>query len=123
MPKMGSHIMSDEIQENWQHEIRNLVPLIEQAMYQVHEKDAEVKKLLATLKLEAMDKGIKTNSGQDTYAEASDELYRARLKVGVAKGTLEAIRVQLKSLEIGYEVLRTRGYRREKNKHAMVHDL
>ena len=100
--------MSDEIQENWQHEIRNLVPLIEQAMYQVHEKDAEVKKLLATLKLEAMDKGIKPNSGQDTYAEASDELYRARLKVGVAKGTLEAIRVQLKSLEIGYEVWRTR---------------
>ena len=108
MPKMGSHIMSDEIQENWQHEIRNLVPLIEQAMYQVHEKDAEVKKLQATLKLEAMDKGIKTNSGQETYAEASDELYRARLKVGVAKGTLEAIRVQLKSLEIGYEVWRTR---------------
>ena len=32
----------------------------------------------------------------------------ARIKVGVAKGTLEAIRVKLKSLEVGYEVWRTR---------------
>ena len=100
--------MSEELIENWQHEIRKLAPLIEQAMYQVHEKEADVKKLQATLKLKAIDMGIKTNSGQETHAEASEDLPKARLKVGVAKGTLEAIRVKLKSLEIGYEVWRTR---------------
>jgi|TARA_E500000318_G_C3526480_1_gene198643 hypothetical protein len=100
--------MSDEVVENWQHEIRKLAPLIEKAMYHVHEKEADVKQLQAKLKLRAVDQGIKTNSGQETYAEATEELHEARLKVGVAKGTLEAIRVQLKSLEIGYEVWRTR---------------
>ena len=70
--------------ENWQHEIRKLAPLIEQAMYQVHEKEAaDVKKLQATLKLKAIDMGIKTNSGQETHAEASEDLHKARLKVGV----------------------------------------
>ena len=39
--------MSEELIENWQHEIRKLAPLIEQAMYQVHEKEADVKKLQA----------------------------------------------------------------------------
>ena len=100
--------MSEELIENWQHEIRKLALLIEQDMYQVHEKEADVKKLQATLKLRAIDMGIKTNSGQETHAEASEDLHKARLKVGVAKGTLEAIRVKLKSLEIGYEVWRTR---------------
>ena len=57
--------MSEELIENWQHEIRKLAPLIEQAMYQVHEKEADVKKLQATLKLKAIDMGIKTNSGQE----------------------------------------------------------
>ena len=95
--------MSDEVVENWQHEIRKLAPLIEKAMYHVHEKEADVKQLQAKLKLRAVDQGIKTNSGQETYAEATEELHEARLKVGV-----EAIRVQLKSLEIGYEVWRTR---------------
>ena len=100
--------MSEEVVENWQHMIRKLAPLIEDAMVQVHTKEAEVKQLQAVLKLKALDSGIKTNSGQETYAEASEELKDARIKVGVAKGTLEAIRVKLKSLEGGYEVWRTR---------------
>ena len=100
--------MSEEVVENWQHMIRKLAPLIEDAMVQVHTKEAEVKQLQAVLKLKALYSGIKTNSGQETYAEASEELKDARIKVGVAKGTLEAIRVKLKSLEVGYEVWRTR---------------
>ena len=46
--------MSDEVVENWQHEIRKLAPLIEKAMYHVHEKEADVKQLQAKLKLRAV---------------------------------------------------------------------
>ena len=56
-------VMSEEVIENWQHMIRKLAPLIEDAMVQVHTKEAEVKQLQAVLKLKALDSGIKTNSG------------------------------------------------------------
>jgi len=70
--------------------------------------EAEVKKLNAQLKLIALGNGIKTSSAQETHAESSEELYEARLKVGVAKGGLSSLRVKLKALEIGFEEWRTK---------------
>ena len=51
----------------------------------VHTRKKRRSQLQAVLKLKALDSGIKTNSGQETYAEASEELKDARIKVGVAK--------------------------------------
>ena len=97
-----------EQQESWMHKIRDLGPDIEDKEYQVYKCEAEVKKLQAQLKLEALGEGIKTTSAQETYAEATEELYKARLEVGVAKGGLSALKVNLKGLEIGFEEWRTK---------------
>ena len=97
-----------EQQENWMHQIRSLAPTMEQTEYEVHKCEAKVKKLQAQLKLKALAEGIKTTSAQETYAEASDDLYEARLRVGVAKGTLSALKVNLKGLEVGFEEWRTK---------------
>ena len=97
-----------EQQESWMHKIRDLAPDIEDKEYQVYKCEAEVKKLQAQLKLEALGEGIKTTSAQETNAEASEELDKERLEVGVAKGGLSALKVNLKGLEIGFEEWRTK---------------
>ena len=97
-----------EQEENWMHKIRGLAPLIEKTEIQVVKCEAQVKKLQATLKLQALATGMKTTSAQDTYAESQLSLYEARLRVGVAKGALSALKVNLKGLEIGFEEWRTK---------------
>ncbi len=67
-----------EQHESWMHKIRSLAPTIESTEYEVYKCEAEVKKLQAQLKLQALGEGIKTTSAQETYAEASEELYKAQ---------------------------------------------
>ena len=100
--------MTIPVEESWLHQIRKLAPLIEKTEYEVFKCEAEVKKLQATLKLKALADGVKTTSAQETWAESQNELYDSRLKVGVAKGALSALKVTLKSLEIGFEEWRTK---------------
>jgi|TARA_R100001530_G_scaffold136356_2_gene116670 hypothetical protein len=97
-----------EIEESWMQRIRDIAPVIEKTEYEVFRCDAEVKKLHATLKMQALADGMKTSSAQETWAESQQELYLARLRVGVAKGTLSALKITLKSLEIGFEEWRTK---------------
>jgi hypothetical protein len=94
--------------ESWMHKIRKLAPLIEKTERELFRYEAEVKRLCATLKLKALGEGRKTSSAQDTWAEAQPELFDARLKVGVAKGALSSLKVQLKAIEIGFEEWRTK---------------
>ena len=101
-------VRMDEQVESWMHQIRTLAPLIEKTEYLVFKNEADVKQLLATLKLKALADGMKTTSAQDTWAEAQDEVYNARLRVGEAKGGLSALKVQLKALEVGFEEWRTK---------------
>jgi|TARA_R110000751_G_scaffold21177_1_gene61127 hypothetical protein len=96
-----------EQEENWMHKIRSLAPLIEKIEIEVVTCEAKVKKLQATLKLQALAQGIKTTSAQETYADSQESLYEARLKIGVAKGGLSALKINLKALEIGFEQWRT----------------
>ena len=100
--------MTDQVEESYAHRIRNMAETFEKVEHELVKCDAEVKKLHAQLKVKALGEGIKTSSAQDTYAESSEELYKARLKVGVAKGSLSALRVKLKALEIGFEEWRTK---------------
>ncbi len=100
--------MDEQQQENWMQEIRSLAPVIEKAEYELFKTEADVKKIFALLKTKAMSEGHKTNTAQETYAENQEELYQARLKVGVAKGFLSSCKVQLKALEIGFEEWRTK---------------
>ena len=100
--------MIEEIKENWMQKIRNLAPVVEKAEYELFKCEADVKKTLALLKTKAMAQGCKTTSSQETYAENQEELYQARLQVGVAKGHLSSCKIQLKALEIGFEEWRTK---------------
>lgn len=101
-------VIMDEQVESWMHQIRTLAPLIEKTEYLVFKNEADVKQLLAVLKLKALATGMKTTSAQETWAESSDELYNARLRVGEAKGGLSAIKIQLRALEVGFEEWRTK---------------
>lgn len=88
--------------------IRKIAPLIEKTERELFKEEAGVKKLGAELKLKALGAGKKTTSSQDTWAEAQPELFDARVRVGVAKGALSSLRVELKALEIGFEEWRTK---------------
>mgnify|MGYP003108958914 FL=1 len=100
--------MDEQQKESWMERIRNLAPVIEKAEIEVFKAEADVKKILAMLKTKAMGLGHKTTSAQETYAENQDEIYQARLSVGVAKGFLSSAKIQLKALEVGFEEWRTK---------------
>jgi len=99
--------MSDIDTEKWMHIIRSLAPTIKKAEYEIHLNEAELKRMFASLKIKAVSKGHKTVSAQECYADTDDELFTQRLRVGASKGALTALKVELKSLEIGFEQWRT----------------
>ena len=100
--------MSDEQSERWQHQIRALSPKIAEAEISVFREESDVKKLQAKLELTAMANGAKTISMQKTLADNDPTLYEARLKVGVAKGSLSGLKIELRSIEVGFDEWRTK---------------
>ena len=103
----GWHDMGEEIREKWMHKIRELAPEIKRAEYEIALNDADCKRKYAKLKMKALGEGCKTVSAQEVYADMDDELYTQRLRLGDSKGKLSALKVELKSLEIGFEQWRT----------------
>jgi len=97
-----------EIEESWMDKIRNFSAGLREAEESVHRWDAEIKKILALKKTEALGDGCKTSASQERYAEAQPEVYQARINFAKAKGHLAAVRCQLKAIEIGFEEWRTR---------------
>ncbi len=95
-------------EEVWHHRIRALAEPIQKAEYEVFEAEANVKRLMARLKLEATAKGCRTVSAQEVYAENKEEMYLARLEVGTKKGLLAGLKVKLDSLKVGFEEWRTK---------------
>jgi len=98
----------DVVVESWQDKIRHLAPALESAEFDVFKCDADIKQLQAKLEISSVAMGYKTIAAQKQYAEAHDKLYDARLRLGCAKGALSALKVTLKSLEIGFEEWRTK---------------
>ncbi len=95
-------------EELWMHRIRKLAEPIQKAEYEVFEADANVKRIIARLKLEATHKGCTTVSAQEVYAENTDQLHAARLNIGLKKGQLAGLKVQLDAIKIGFEEWRTK---------------
>ena len=103
--------------ESWQTKIRNLAPAIENAEFNLMKAEADIKRLQATLETKAVGLGCKTIAEQKRSAEAAQSLYDARLQYGVCKGALSSLKVQLKSIEVGFEEWRTKMVnRREEQK-------
>ena len=84
----------DEQVESWQNQIREIAPVMQTAEYELLKSEADVKRVLALWKTVALSEGIKTTSGQDTFAENHAEVYQSRLRVAVAKGQLSAVKVR-----------------------------
>ncbi len=106
--------------ESWQHKIRSLAPAIENAEFGVFKAEADIKLLQAKLEITAVSLGVKTIAGQKTHAESDKSLYEARLAYGIAKGKLSGLKVQLKSLEVGFEEWRTKmvNHREERKRYS-----
>lgn len=98
----------EEIIESWQHKITQLGPQIAKAEEDLAKAEAIVKKLNAQKQLEATARGVKTISAQQVYADSSDELYEARLHVGVCKGVLALKKNNVDGIKIGFEEWRTK---------------
>jgi len=88
----------EDIKESWEHKIRGIAPKLQEAEYKVFKSEADVKKISAQLKLRAMSTGAKTVAAQEIMAENDDSLYQARLTVGICKGNLTSLKVQLEAL-------------------------
>jgi gluconate kinase len=110
----------DEVKEQWMHRIRSLAPQLQQAENDVFVAEANLKRLLAQLKLKATAEGCRTVAAQEVYAENSQDVYDARIEIGRCKGLLMGLKVQLKSLEVGFEEWRTKmvNYREEKKRYG-----
>jgi hypothetical protein len=109
--------MNQEHQELWIDQIRKLSKPIRDAEYEILRCEADIKKLLAQLKMIAMTEGHKTVASQEVYAENNPELYKTRLRHAVSKSNLSSLRVELKALEVGFEEWRTKMVnRREEQK-------
>jgi len=106
--------------ESWMHQIRSLAEPIQQAEYEVFEAEANVKKTIARLKLEATHKGKTTVSAQEVYAENTEQLHAARLNVGLKRGQLSGLKVKLDAIKIGFEEWRTKmvNHREEKKRYG-----
>lgn len=98
----------DEVKEKWIDRIRAMAPKLAEAERKVFMADADLKRTLARKKLEATAEGCRTVSAQEVYAEDSKEVYIARMEIATTKGILMGLKVELKSLEVGFEEWRTK---------------
>ena len=99
--------MSDE---RFHHQIRLSAKELEDAEMAVHRADAMLKKTVAEMKLRAKAAGVKTQGECETYADQSEEVFRARLDLGVAEARRAAARVELKAREADLEEEKMRQY-------------
>ena len=97
-----------EEKELWMEKIRGLAPVLEKAEIEVHNEKANLQRLMARLKTEAIAHGNKSVASQETYAENKEVIYQARLNVGIAQGHLMSVKVQIDALKIGFEEWRTK---------------
>lgn len=94
--------------EIWMEKIRGLAPVLEKAEIEVHNSKANLQRLMAKLKTEAITLGHKSVASQETYAENQPDVYQARLNIGISQGHLMSIKVQIDALKIGFEEWRTK---------------
>ena len=100
-------VPNSDSQERWMQEIRGFAPKLERAERSLARQEALLKKLLAQRKLQAVSVGCKTVASQEIFADNDDDVFKARLRVGVAKGRLVQLKVELDAIKLGFEEWRT----------------
>lgn len=92
-----------DTEEKFHQAIRDISVELDRAEYRVAEAEAELRRLIAVKKIEAAANGVKTAAAQDTWADSLDEVFQARLAVGVANGQKSATRARLRAAEVEFE--------------------
>ena len=94
-------------QEQFANNIREAGEAVREAEEKACEMEAEEKKQFALLQVRAMGEGYKTVASQTTYADSSEEMYRARLNRGTAKAAIAAAKANLLAAEVEFKVWQT----------------
>jgi hypothetical protein len=107
-------------QENFAQRIRDLKQEMMDAEIAVAQSEANLKKLYAMKKVEAAARGLKADNAQQTYADADDEIFAARLEVGKQKALLAAAKVEARARDVEFETWRTEqaNVRRERSRYG-----
>lgn len=100
--------MDDFLKENYAERIREHARIIEEAEVELFKAEANVKHLRANLMLSAEKKGVRSISGQEVIADATDDLKEAREYVGIIKGRLRGEVTRLGATNTEVEVEKTR---------------
>jgi hypothetical protein len=94
--------------EVFAHNIRKAGGLVRDAEETACRMEAEEKKQFALLQVRALSEGYKSVASQTTYADASEEMYQARINRGVAKAGIAAAKANLLAAEVEFKVWQTR---------------
>ena len=100
--------MDDFLQEDYAGNIREHAKKLEKAEKDLAKAEADVRKIKALKMVEAEGRGVRAISGQERYADASEELYEARLRVGIAKGFLIAEKTRLSATTTESDIVKTK---------------
>ena len=100
--------MDDFLKENYAERIRQHGDVIEEAIVELDKAEANTYHLRAKLMLKAEKEGVRSISGQEVRADASDELREAREYVGIIKGRLRGEVTRLGATNTEVEVEKTR---------------
>ena len=76
---------------------------LQRAEIQVAKSEAEEKKLVAQCKVQAEARGAKTNAGQERFADEDENVFKARLEKGMAKGGLASAKADLMAAEVEFK--------------------
>lgn len=97
----------DETQERFAHGMREVAKQIHDAIAREHQAEADLKRIFARKQIEAQAAGHKAANAQTREADLDDEVYAARIELGVAKAEVSALKVHAKAIEIAFEQWRT----------------
>lgn len=98
----------DRTIEGFAEQVRACGRNIQKAQVALAKAEATLKRTIALKKAECMGYGVKANNAQEDYADKSDEVFDARLAVGVARGALDAAITERRAAEIEFELWRTK---------------
>lgn len=94
--------------ERYAEELRSISKRLHNAVSAEARIEADLKRTIAQVMLAAEASGVKAHNAQTRAADLDDDVYRLRLDLGVARGSVQALRLEAKRVEIAFETYRTR---------------
>ena len=95
-------------EENYAHKLRGVGERNAKAEESVATAEADVKMVIAQSKVTASMQGHKSNAAQENLADEQQDVFDARLRVGVAKGELAAARTEVLACRMEFDQWRTK---------------